>query len=213
MNKLKTWWNEHKREILVGIIVSIITTILWSIITWFIKEAPKMGITILESIRNVFYRSAAIHTESSVSEMIFGALFGSMLGLIIVLIHYINSAKRKIMQKENTVNKKEIQGKSDKKDSDKNSKKLSKIKKSKILLNLGIILLVVNLVFTIAFVLIPTDIYKKFNRDITIISPYVELQEIIKLKSEWVMMDGYDDYQEIYVTINTVKENNNLSKR
>lgn len=213
MGKIQKLWNNHKRELIVGIIVSIITSILWNIITWFVRESPKMGVTLLESLRNIFYRSAAIHTESSVSEALWGLLIGFMVGIIIVSAHYIKQKVKKAIKKIEGDNKGNEKSEDNKENTITEKEKLKKIRKTNISLTFKLILIIVLLIITVSSVMIPTEIYKSFNRDMTMISPYVDNQEILLLKSKWVMMKSYDDYKEIYNIIDEIKEENNLSKR
>lgn len=52
-----------------------------------------------------------------------------------------------------------------------------------------------------------------FERDITIIHPYVEEKDILWLKSDWAQMKSLDDYIMIYEYIDKVKEDYGLSIR
>lgn len=63
-----------------------------------------------------------------------------------------------------------------------------------------------------SMVLRPSQLWSVFERDITMITPYVEFEQINQLKSDWVCMRQKEDYLEIYEIINAVKEDNSLPK-
>ncbi len=217
MNKIKELWKLHRREIFIGIIVSIITTVLWNAVTWFVKETPKVGANIFESIRNVYYHFAAIHTESSASEMVFSLLIGLMFGVFggftPIFARFLKyRSKKEYGDLENKSNENVEITKYEKEKLLKNEEKLKNTKLQYRLLTSFIILVIFTFIIVTSFVIIPADIYKKFNRDITMISPYVENHKIIQLKSKWVLMKEYNDYKEIYITIDEIKDKNNLPK-
>lgn len=213
MNKIKKIWNDHKKEILIGIIVSIVTTVLWNIITWFVRESPKMGTTLFETLRNIFYRLAAMQTESSISEIILSSFFGMTLGIIFGIVFSVRNKVKKTIDKTKSIVNENDEKVDDNQDNTLTEKELlRRIKKTTGSLTVLVVVFACVLVLAISSVIIPADIYKKFNRDITMISPYVDNHEIVQLKSKWVLMKEYDDYKKIYYTIDEIKEINNLSK-
>ena len=70
-------------------------------------------------------------------------------------------------------------------------------------------LLLVNI---LVFQYLPISLKAKFDRQIIQITPYVEVEKIDLLKSNWVSMEEKDDYVLIVNEINQVLEKNNLPK-
>lgn len=212
MKKIKELWMIYRREILIGVVVSLITTILWGVITWFVRETPKIGLSFLEFGLNTLYRSAAIHSENYASEMLLSSFVGVLIGFLFSFTKHSKSIiKKKIRSLENKDDAEE-KNENNLQKAICNEKKIAEMKKSKIFLTLGSVFFTCFFVFTIAFVFVPANIYKKFTRDITMITPYVETNQVAQLKSSWVLMRGYDDYKDIYSIIDKVKEMNNLPK-
>lgn len=81
----------------------------------------------------------------------------------------------------------------------------------KILSIINITLWVVFLCYTFVYRYYPVVKKEMFNRKIIQITPYVETHEIDLLKSEWVSMEGKDDYEQIEQKINDILSKNNLN--
>ena len=58
----------------------------------------------------------------------------------------------------------------------------------------------------------PMNLYNKFERDVTKITPYVEEHEIQKIKSDWVCMRNKSDYEKIYAFITQIEDTYLLPK-
>ena len=64
----------NKREIIVGVGVSIITTFIMGIGNWFFANAPKIGTSILDTLLNIAYTLAATRTDNQIIVMILSGL-------------------------------------------------------------------------------------------------------------------------------------------
>ena len=60
------------------------------------------------------------------------------------------------------------------------------------------------------FTIMPCIANITFNRNIVLISPYVETHDIEKLKSDWLRMKTKSDYNEITNHINGIIQENHL---
>ena len=207
MKTLKKLWSEYRRELIVGIVTTIITSILWNVLTWIIKLSPAVGASFISTLINFFYSVAANSTNLSLTETIcmflMGSLFGIMLGTIMI---FQKNSKPKLIP---TLADNIIPMSEDAVPKEKNTKK----RKRNRLKHLAIFLLIMTILlslFLFAFVLIPSNLYKAFNRDLTMIAPYAEEHQLKLLQSEWVIMQSKEDYLAIYEVINDIKEANGL---
>lgn len=81
------------------------------------------------------------------------------------------------------------------------------------LFGVGILSIVLEVIITIHFILIPVDKHEYFRKDVIMIRPYVEESEIIRLEAKWVSMETKSDYDIIYEYIDAVKKENSLKLR
>jgi ABC-type lipoprotein release transport system permease subunit len=82
--KIKAWINKHAKEILIGVIVSIITAGIMKGFEWIAEIAPTAGNSVWRFFSNTFYTSAAKMTETSLITFLFSALIG--IGIVYVYI-------------------------------------------------------------------------------------------------------------------------------
>lgn len=207
MKTLKKLWSEYRRELIVGIVTTIITSILWNLLTWIIRLSPTVGASFISTFVNFFYSAAANSTNIALTETICIFLMGSLLGIMFgTIMIFQNKSKPRLIP---TIADNIIPMNTDAVSNEKNTKKKkrNRLKYSAIFLLIMIIFLYL---FIFAFVMIPSSFHKTFNRDLTMIAPYVEEQQLKLLQSEWVTMQSKEDYLAIYEVIDNVKEVNGL---
>ena len=94
---MKELYEKYKREVLVGVVVSIITAVIIKFGDWIIAVAPTVGTTILETVTNTIYTLAAIHTDSFLWTILtcggLGFLIGMMSSSIKRGIHLYGAAR------------------------------------------------------------------------------------------------------------------------
>lgn len=91
------------------------------------------------------------------------------------------------------------------------SKFKNKIKKKHIKYLLILFICALALFMSLNFIYFkPANLWNSFEMSITKITPYVEDNEIKKLRSKWVSMNSKDDYLEIENYIKEIKKKNNL---
>lgn len=220
---MRDYLKKHKNEIIVGVIVFFITTLLGKIGNWFVSTTPKIGSSIVETILNITYTLAATRTINSLIIAFFGGLLGIFLGSIIPVFRKalaVFTSTLKLEQRikalpNEAINELNRQVASD--DSEPCKKGQSSVngilkdhKRTSLQIILACAFLIVICFFIMMFVLVPANLHEKFDRDITIIHPYVEEQQVFQLKSDWVLMRSKADYISIYEYINMVKEKNDL---
>lgn len=207
MKTLKKLWTEYRRELIVGIVTTIITSILWNLFSFIINLSPTIGASIIGTFVNTFYCVAAESTNITLLETLFLAFTGLTFGIItgaMMQARKNNKTKALTMQNDMSTNIIPITG------NNIDSPKKIKPNKEKRLFILFWILLIFVAFLLIVFVNLPSQLYKDFNRDLTMISPYVEEHQLKLLQSEWVTMQSKEDYLAIYEVINDVKEANGL---
>lgn len=221
---MKALYKKYKREVWVGVIVSLITTAILKFGDWLVAIIPSVGISIFEALSDVLYILAASHSDNLLLRILllggFSVLVGSIAGSTIDGIEMYKSSLRlekkskKFSSEEINKTKEEAltELKNESEQDEQNSvseivKKGKKLGKSAIL---TIVLIVFTYVFITFFITTPMSLSNQFDKDIIKIAPYVEESEITQLKSEWVCMESKSDYDEIYDKVNMVKEEHDL---
>lgn len=217
---MKELYNKYKTEVWVGVVVSLITTVIIEFGDWLLLTIPEVGVTFVESITNVLYTLAATYTVDMIMNiMLFGA-FGFLLGPVVkLIIDCIVSLKQSLqLEKKSKDVSSEIldeivENATTEKVAEQNQPNpktfAELINKGKKFGKYGIIMIVLVVflyVFASYFVTMPMSLANRFDKDIVQVAPYVEECEIIKLKSDWVSMRSKADYEEIYDKINAIKE-------
>lgn len=203
------FWKDHKTEILIGIGASIIATIILNSVNLFVKTAPSVGVSFIDTLRNNFYASAASYTDARIPTILCSFLLGIFLGIIFNLMIFVNKAIHKASKVRS---KKDSVPVSDSSDNKTRKKEKVDMRELRFLFNLSCFASIILLILAFVYGGLPMDVYQKFNKDITIITPYVEDNEIDLLKSKWVLMENYTDYLEIYNEIDRIKDANQIPK-
>lgn len=82
--------------------------------------------------------------------------------------------------------------------------------KVKTVLTVFILSMFAMIVYIFLFILVPISMVDKFQKDITVITPYSDERTIQKLESDWVCMRSENEFIEIYDVIHKIKQENNL---
>ena len=78
---MKGLYNKYKKEILIGVVVSLITAAIIKIGDWFVKVIPTIGTSIFETISNILYSSAATYSDNIILRIILLSGFSALVGL------------------------------------------------------------------------------------------------------------------------------------
>ena len=222
---MKELYEKYKREVLVGVVVSIITAVIIKFGDWIIAVAPTVGTTILETVTNTIYTLAAIHTDSFLWTILtcggLGFLIGMMSSSIKRGIHLYGAA-RHLEKITKGLHQKDLDKLTEKVKSEINEKKSEETESLSMIIQKGKQggKASISLVFTIAllylfihfFLITPMNLYNRFTQDMVKIGPYVEETQIIQLKSDWVCMRSKADYDAIYILIDQTRAEYSLPK-
>ena len=218
------WLKQYKNEIKISIISGLLVLILSNVAQYFIAVAPQAGYSILREVNDGIYYHAAHQTSNSFFiEITFCIIILAIASIFVLAIKSFKAIRKEKELSEMVKNLTQIKSKIEKGgNGDEQMKKLQSletnrnkgneniIKKIKISI-VGLLLLAAFIFFWIfTYVLLPMAIWDKFERDIIMISPYIEEKEVLILRSEWVRMTRYDDYSKIYTFIKTKKTENNI---
>lgn len=215
---IKQLLSKHKRDIIVGTSASLIASFLWTLADWFIKNAPTLGNTALDTAINIIYVLSANQTHSTLIEFALftvfwcGAVFFIRM-LIQVGRHVISVSKLWKYIKNNLIADSMASTEAVELPIEKRAEKL--YQSSLLLAKLSVLsgILGFLMAFLIYFVIIkPHTLWINFEQDITMISPYIEETEVRQLQSNWVCMRSKDDYMEIYKVIDNIKHIHSLPK-
>lgn len=78
---MKGLYNKYKKEIWIGVVVSLITASIIKIGDWFVKVIPTIGTSIFETISNILYSSAATYSDNLILRIILLSGFSALVGL------------------------------------------------------------------------------------------------------------------------------------
>ena len=223
MAKMKDTLKKYTREIVVGVVVSLITTFVIKTWDWFAEVAPRVGAGIIEIIDNLTYVLAAQFTSTALLRIGFLCIFSCFVGVALSFIGggfatYFQT--RKLEQKV----KKMPGGQMEKADQALYKKTITPQKTNYIqdyisrgkrvgrtALSTTILILILYALLNTC-VLRPSYLKEKFTQDITVIAPYVGNDVVLKLNSDWILMRDRDAYEAIYEIINDVKDVNGLTR-
>ena len=218
--KIKEWGQKYSKEILIGVIVSVITTAVIKGVEWITEIAPTAGGSILRFFSNSFYTAAANMNETSLISSIFAAILGASVGSILIIISSsLDTTKRTITTAEGIleeINNYHIQESKQQREITKEEveteakeiiRKAKKNRKSMIAI---VIFVALYLGYIIVFNFAPHILWVDYQRDLLKIAPYVEQQELDQIKSDWVCMQSKEDYDAIQKRINEIKNNHSL---
>lgn len=218
---------KYKRDIIIGIVASIVASLIIGIGNWCISAVPKMGSSIIETLINIKYTLAANQTKNSLSIILLSCVMGCFAGTVFALFHsavhtlietlklkkVLNTIPDEVKDKLNSSSTTQEISKKDKKEKESVDELIQRSKHTSLQSILGCIILIVSMVFFAETIIAPASIRDMFEIDIEMIYPYVEEKDIFQLKSDWVLMKSKDDYIAIYEYVDRIKEENALANR
>lgn len=215
---IKQFLSKYKRDILVGTLASLIASFLWGSADWFIKNAPTLGNTTLDTAINIVYMLSARQTHSTLIEFVLLTVLWCGAAFLILMLIQIGRHVRSVFKlrkriknnlPDNSMPSTEaVEVSTEKKVEKLYQNSLSLLKLSALAGFSGFLV-----VFLIYFTFIkPHTLWIDFEQDITMISPYIEEIEVRQLQSNWVCMRSKDDYIEIYKVIDNIKYIHSLPK-
>lgn len=224
--KIKEIWNKYKREVIVGVVVSLITAVLLEGSNWFIETAPRMGDTLFDTVKNIICACAATQSNLHIFSSLITCGLGILISYYLINVMKLISAYKQIKKlqkidkylKEDTSDDIELKEKLNRefselyKDTLEKGKNTNKILYSKVktVLTVFILSMFAMIVYIFLFILVPISMVDKFQKDITVITPYSDERTIQKLESDWVCMRSENEFIEIYDVIHKIKQENNL---
>ena len=78
---MKALYRKYKREIWVGVVVSLITTAILKFGDWLIEVLPVIGISFFETITNILFSLAATHTDNMLLRLLLLGSFSVLVGI------------------------------------------------------------------------------------------------------------------------------------
>ena len=228
--KAKLLWSNYKRELIVGIVVSLATALIMQTANWFVATAPAMGNSVWATIKNLIYSSAATQSNLSVLSIVLTYALAYIISscYLIPTTSLISIYKEKktlekledllVTMNPNSEKSEDLKEKAhlefskllkenlSKKQSHKNSDSKT-IKKVFVLATFLIVLLTL---YGILFLLLPLNFVDRFQLAINAVTPYCDTYTIQKLESDWVCMRSEEEYQEIYKVIDEIKQEHQL---
>lgn len=207
----------YKKEILVGVITSLLSSMIVWFAGWVLESAPQIGATLPATIENIIYTKAASVTEFTPFLLVLELVSIAVMTAVLAVVFLIATSKLRIQKDSERMLKKMIADAELEKyreesqtpereiiyrrkfrrrisDMDKEIRHLSR--KLWMLLTLNILLIALLMSTMVHFVQKPIKLKEQFDLEIQIIAPYVEEEVITKLKSDWVLMYSKEQYLE-----------------
>lgn len=223
---MKELYRKYKREICIGVVVSLITTAILKFGDWLVMTAPTIGVTLFETVSNVVYSLAAMHTDNLLLRIMLYGSFGFLVGgLAKIIIEGVKLYKTTLLLEKKckkftnieleNILQETFEEENDKSETEKQNSFFKIIQNGKKIGRASIMLVVIITliyIFLTLFVTRPMSLCNKFEQDIIKITPYIDSREISQLKSEWVCMRSKAEYDKIYERIDQVIENYDLPK-
>ena len=215
---MKQFFVKYKRDIIIGVLTSLITSGIIVIIGWLIKSAPTVGSTALDVLIDSIYITAAQQTHSTLVETIFSMAVWFGLAFVIQLLIHVFLHISKVYNLKKCINsgkETELFSPKAKAELPLDEKVESLYHSATSLRNKAILLMILTLILVAGlyfFYIKPHEIWTEFERDVTMIYPYTNEDEIHRLRSDWVCMRSKNDYVEIYKIIDDIKQVNSLPK-
>lgn len=221
---MKGLYNKYKREIWIGVIVSLITAAIMKLGDWFIKVLPTIGTSVFETISNILYSSAATYSDNMILRIILLSGFSILVGLSTKTItdglkiykaalRLEKNSKKFSEDKLNEINEQATAELECEKKSNKIETIPEIVKKGK-KVGKGVIQFIIITAFTYLFIIFfitaPMSLSNEFEQDIVKIAPYIEEDDVKQLKSDWACMRSKTDYDVLYEYIEKIKTENNL---
>ena len=195
-------WQKYKMEIL----ISLFTSLLWFFVEHIINTVPRIGRNVIETLSNYVYTNAAKFSINIILTMFVSFLVGWALAIVIRPIMQYREIRKlekeiEVLKTDNNANKKKEDN-------------LSKEYKKETRIDIGRLIVLIVFVFMLYMnVYKPVFLNSSFDLDIKMIKPYTDNKTVMMLESDWTRMKSKDDYDKIYVTINKIKDENNLPKK
>lgn len=201
--------NNLKREILIGIIVSLLTMVflepIWRIFTTYLLRS---GNALYNYILNRFVIKASIGYSSELIETACIHIISIFSGLYFLMIMRLYDVRNKLSKHLKSPEENNVEDASEVFTS---AEKL--LHKSKRALITGTIVLIL-FIFVSAYPILEISTTNKMNLyfecNLKIISVYAKENEIIELKGLWASMETYDDYKYILNKMEQIGQNYEL---
>lgn len=220
---MKHFIKEHKSEIIVGIICTAATTIIFNGVDWLVRIGPKVSSSIGDMLFNILVCLAASRTHNSIIILLSFTIFGIMIGSLIFPFMDLYKSFKRVRVIEKTLNllpedSEELLNKYANENVSKHKKEdtvnvrdvIRKGKKQGKYAVAILIYMFLGYAFFLYSVYVPANLWNTFERDITMIYPYVGEKIIHELESDWVSMRSKEEYLEICTYIDKVKKENSL---
>lgn len=218
--KIKNWIKRHAKEIVIGVIVSIVTTCIFTGAKWIIEIAPEASNLIWQSFLNAFCAAAAKTSDSSLISFVYSIVFGSFAAYVYNHMNQrLHKTKELIAKTEellDAVSNPNLAEKDDEKEistdalKNKLEQTIKDVKKGRRTSIVWIVLLALYFGHIFVFYFMPHSLWTEYQRDLMRIAPYMEEQDMDQLKSDWACMQTKADYDEIYERIDKIKEEHDL---
>ena len=217
---MREWIKLHKNEIVVAIVSSFIVSFIFKAGDFLSALAPKAGKSVIQSLVNVIYKTAARQNEASLVVSIFPIILGLICGVAFFMglrgfrlvketeeIKDINAQLNQLDPEKDEEKLKELVKRFNKNVRKPNSTSGNQLRVISIIL---IVLAVFIFLYSFTYIVYPYDLWQKHEISVTQIAPYTSDDEIKKIEADWVSMESKKDYDQIFEKISQIKEENHI---
>lgn len=229
----KETWKSYKKDIVIGVVTSLLSSAILWFTGWVFEAAPRIGATLPVTIENIIYTKAASVTEFTPFLLVLELISVTTMTVVTVAVFITvtikwrvrkeservfreavaNAELEKCREEAQTTEEKKIYKRKLRRRISAFEKEIRRLGKEMwFLLIISVLMTVLLLGIMVNFTQKPIELKEQFDLEIQIISPYVEEEVITKLKSDWVMMYSKKQYQEIYKIIDAELEKQGISR-
>lgn len=76
--------------------------------------------------------------------------------------------------------------------------------------HLTLLYFVIVIAYVMSFYVVASEMYNRYENDITKITPYMERKQVEFIQSDWKCMQCKEDFDNVYKKINAIKDENGL---
>lgn len=233
MEARKETWKIYKKDIVIGVVTSLLSSAILWFIGWLFNISPQVSATLPVTMENIIYTKAASVTEFTPFLLAIEIVSLAVMTAILAVVFWIATIELRIKKYSERKLKKMIADAELEKcreesqtsegeiiyrrkfrrrlsDMDKESRHLGR--KLWMLLTLNILIIALLMSIMVNSVQKPVKLKEQFDLEIQIIAPYVEEDVITKLKSDWVLMCSKEQYLEIYDVIEAELKKQGISR-
>lgn len=189
-NSSTRWWKKYTSQIVVGLIVCVLYTIIVNISSSLLIAAQNAGTNLYKITVDMIYVQASKVTENTIPQVCYSIIMGMTLGMLIGTLLIILKIHHNI-KRGNDIKQRVIK---------------SGFFNSYIFPILNCLLFLMVVLFSYLYTSYPVTLKDDFNLQLEKLRPYIQQQEFWLLRSDWTQITSKSDYKKITERLDALSE-------